>query len=207
MLFRSHVHGDHTGGDENFGKMGVTIISRPELRRRLEHPNQGNAMPAAGLPKITYTGSMTFRMNGEEVRVIGIPRAHTDGDTIVYFVNNDVIMTGDFYRSVQFPNIDRANGGSLRGMSDGLARVIALAGPNTKIVPGHGPIVGRDAVMAHRDVLLGVQKKVAELVRQGKSEAETVSAKPASEFSSRVQEAGPTEDRFVGQVYQELKAN
>jgi cyclase len=116
-------------------------------------------------------------------------------------------MTGDFYRSVGFPNIDRANGGSLRGMSDGLARVIALAGPSTKIVPGHGPIVDRTAVMAHRDVLLGVQRKVSELVKQGKSEGDTVAAKPASEFTSRVPEAGPTEDRFVGQVFQEVKTN
>jgi glyoxylase-like metal-dependent hydrolase (beta-lactamase superfamily II) len=109
---------------------------------------------------------------------------------------------------VGFPNIDRANGGSLRGMSDGLARVIALAGPNTKIVPGHGPITDRAAVMAHRDVLLGVEKKVSELVRQGKSENDVVTAKPAAEFSSRIKEvAPPTEDRFVGQVYQELKAN
>jgi glyoxylase-like metal-dependent hydrolase (beta-lactamase superfamily II) len=92
-------------------------------------------------------------------------------------------------------------------MSDGLARVIALAGPNTKVVPGHGPIVDRSAVMAHRDVLLGVQRKVSDLVRQGKSEGDTVAAKPAGEFSSRVPEGGPTEDRFVGQVFQELKAN
>ena len=208
FMINTHVHGDHTGGDDNFGKMGVTIISRPELRNRLAHPNQGNPMPATGLPKLTYTGSLTFNMNGEEVRVIAIPRAHTDGDTIVQLVQNDVIMTGDFFRSVGFPNIDRANGGSLRGMSDGLARVIALAGPNTKIVPGHGPITDRAAVMAHRDVLLGVEKKVSELVRQGKSENEAVTAKPAAEFSSRVKEvAPPTEDRFVGQVYQELKAN
>ena len=213
FMINTHVHGDHTGGDENFGKMGVTIISRPQLRNRLAHPNPGpngqpgRPMPDAGLPKITYTGSMTFNMNGEEVRVIGIPRAHTDGDTIVYFVNNDVIMTGDFFRSVGFPNIDRANGGSLRGMSDGLARVISLAGPTTKIVPGHGPIVGRDAVMAHRDVLIGVEKKVSDLVKQGKSEGDAVAAKPAGEYSSRVPEGGPTEDRFVGQVFQEVKAN
>ncbi len=213
FMINTHVHGDHTGGDENFGKMGVTIFSRPQLRNRLAHPNPGangqpgRPMPAAGLPLVTYTGGLTFNMNGEEVRVIGIPRAHTDGDTVVYFVNNDVIMTGDFFRSVGFPNIDRANGGSLRGMSDGLARVIALAGPNTKVVPGHGPIVGREAVMAHRDVLLGVERKVSDLVKQGKSEGDTVAAKPANEYTPRVPEAGPSEDRFVGQVFQEVKAN
>jgi glyoxylase-like metal-dependent hydrolase (beta-lactamase superfamily II) len=213
FMINTHVHGDHTGGDENFGKMGVTIISRPELRNRLAHPNPGAngqpspPMPAAGLPLLTYTGNLTFNMDGEEVRVIAIPRAHTDGDTIVQFVNNDVIMTGDFYRSIQFPNIDRANGGSLRGLEDGLSRVVAMCGPNTKVIPGHGATVDRSAVMAHRDVVMGVHKKVADLIKQGKSQEEVVAAKPAAEFAARIKEPGMTEDRFVGQVYAELKAN
>jgi len=213
FMVNTHVHGDHTGGNENFGKMGVTIISRPELRNRLAHPNPGPngqpgmAMPSPGLPLITYTGNLTFRMDGEEVRIIAIPRAHTDGDSIVQFVNADVIMTGDFYRSVQFPNIDRANGGSLIGMENGLARVISLCGPNTRVVPGHGEMVDRNAVMAHRDVLLAVHKKVADLVKQGKSQDEVMAAKPAAEFSSKIKEVGMTDERFVGQVYAELKAN
>jgi cyclase len=146
-------------------------------------------------------------MNGEEVRVFAIPRAHTDGDTIVQFVNNDVIMTGDFYRSVQFPNIDRSNGGSLRGLEDGLSRVIALCGPNTKVIPGHGPTVDRNSVMAHRDVVLVVHKKVAELMKEGKSQEEVIATKPAAEYSSHIKEIGVTDDRFVGQVYAELIAN
>ena len=213
FMINTHVHGDHTGGDENFGKMGVTIISRPELRNRLAHPNPGAngqatpPMPAAGLPLLTYTGNLTFNMDGEELRVIAIPRAHTDGDSIVQFVNNDVIMTGDFYRSIQYPNIDRANGGSLRGLEDGLSRVIAISGPNTKIIPGHGATVDRAAVMAHRDIVVAVQKKVSEMMKQGKTQEEVVAAKPASEFSSRIKDVGTTEDRFVGQVYADLKAN
>jgi glyoxylase-like metal-dependent hydrolase (beta-lactamase superfamily II) len=213
FMINTHVHGDHTGGDENFGKMGVTIISRPELRNRLAHPNAGpngqpgTPMPAAGLPLLTYAGTLTFNMDGEEVHVYAIPRAHTDGDTIVQFVNDDIIMTGDFYRSIQFPNIDRANGGSLRGLEDGLSRVIALSGPNTRIVPGPGPMVDRNAVMAHRDVVIAVQKKVADLIKQGKSQEEVIAAKPAAEFASKIKDAGTTEDRFVGQVYAELKAN
>jgi cyclase len=212
-MINTHVHGDHTGGDENFAKMGVTIISRPELRNRLAHPNPGPngqpgmPMPAAGLPVLTYTGSLTFQMDGEEVHVLAIPRAHTDGDSMVQFVNADVIMTGDFYRSVQFPNIDRANGGSLLGLEDGLARVIALCGPNTKVVPGHGAMVDRAAVMAHRDIVVAIHRKVADLIKQGKSQDEVIAAKPAAEFTSRIKEVGPTEDRFVGQVYAELKAN
>ena len=213
FLVNTHVHGDHTGGDENFGKMGATIIARPELRNRLAHPSPGAngqpgmPMPPAGLPLLTYTGSLTMHMNGEEIHIYAIPRAHTDGDTIVQFVNADVIMTGDFYRSVQFPNVDRANGGSLNGLEAGLARVISLCGPNTRVVPGHGPIVDRNAVMAHRDVVVAMHKKIGEMIKQGKTHDEVMAAKPAAEFSSRIKEIGTTDDRFVGQVYMELKAN
>jgi cyclase len=118
-----------------------------------------------------------------------------------------VIMTGDFYRSVQFPNVDRANGGSLLGLEAGLARVISLCGPNTRVVPGHGPIVDRNAVMAHRDVVLALHKKISDMIKQGKTPDEIMAAKPAAEYSSRIKEVGTTDDRFVGQVIAELKAN
>ncbi len=141
FLVNTHVHPDHTGGNENFGKMGVVIFSREQLRERLMHPQPaangtpGVPAPPAALPIVTYEGRVRFHMDGEDVELIPIPQAHTDGDTLVYFPDSDVIMCGDFYRSVQYPNIDRANGGSLNGMLAGLGVVIGLAGPNTKIVP------------------------------------------------------------------------
>jgi glyoxylase-like metal-dependent hydrolase (beta-lactamase superfamily II) len=210
-LVNTHVHGDHTGGNENLGKMGVTILAREQLRNRLARPapaangQPGVPAPPAALPTITYNAPVTFRMNGEEIQLIPVPVAHTDGDTMVRFANNDVIMTGDFYRSIQFPNIDRTNGGSLNGMLDGLGAVIARSGPNTKIIPGHGPTVDRAAVMAHRDMILALRDKVAQLVAQGKSQEEVVAAKPASDFDSKVQAAGTTGERFVTQLYAELK--
>jgi cyclase len=212
FIVNTHVHGDHTGGDENFGKLGATIISREELRYRLAHPNPqangtpGVPMPVAGLPKQTYRGLMTLNMNGEEIQLIAIPRAHTDGDTMVYFPGLDVIMTGDFYRSVQYPNVDRANGGSLQGLLDGLGSVIGHAGPNTKIIPGHGATVDRTAVVAHRDIALMVRDRVARLLAQGKSEDEVVAAKVTADLDSKIQEVGMTGDRFVRQVYAELRS-
>ena len=211
-VVNTHVHGDHTGGNENFGKLGATIISREELRYRLAHPNpQANGQPAtpmaaAGLPKETYRERVTMYMNGEEIQLIAVPRAHTDGDTMVYFPGLDAIMTGDFYRAIQYPNIDRANGGSLPGLLDGLGLVIGMAGPNTKIIPGHGPTVDRAAVMAHRDIVLTVRDRIAPLVTQGKSEDEVVAAKVTADIDPRIKEVGTTADRFVRQVYQELKA-
>ncbi len=212
FLVNTHVHGDHTGGDENFGKMGVTIVARENLRYRLAYPNPlangqpAPVMPAVGLPMITYDAPLTFHMDGEDIRLIPIKAAHTDGDTLVVFPNNDVIMTGDFYRSVQYPNIDRANGGNLNGMLDGLAMVIGLAGPNTKIIPGHGPTVGRDAVVAHRDIILAVKNRVAKMIADGKSQDDVVAAKPTADLDVKIAEVGMTRDRFVQQVYQELKS-
>jgi len=211
FLVNTHVHGDHTGGNVNFGKMGVTILARANLRSRLEHPNAnangqpGVPTPPAGLPVITYDAPLTLQLNGEEVRLIPAPKAHTDGDTFVQFVKANVIMTGDFYRSIQFPNIDRNSGGSLQGLIDALDAVIKVAGPATKIVPGHGPVVDRAAVTAHRDMVIAIRDKVAKLVKEGKTQEQVIAAKPTADYDAKVQQPGTTADRFVGQLYAELK--
>ncbi|MBW8862665.1 MAG: MBL fold metallo-hydrolase [Acidobacteria bacterium] len=150
FMVNTHVHGDHTGGDENFAKMD------------------------------------------------------TDGDTMVKFPNADVIMTGDFYRSAGFPNIDRANGGRLNGMLAGLQAVVDAAGPSTKIVPGHGAIVDKNAVAAHRQMMVAIRDKVAALVKQGKTQQEVIAAKPTIEYDAKVPQAGTTGERFVGQLYAEV---
>jgi len=211
FVVNTHVHPDHTGGNENLGKMGAVIFAREELRNRLMNPNPaangtpGMPAPVVALPVVTYRGRVTFHMDGEEAELIPIQRAHTDGDTLVYFHNANVLMTGDFYRSIGYPNIDRANGGSLNGMLEGLGVVIGMAGPNTKIIPGHGPTVDRAAVIAHRDMILGVRDRVAELVKQGKSPEDALAAHPTSEFDAKVPMVTGSSDRFVGQLYAELK--
>jgi glyoxylase-like metal-dependent hydrolase (beta-lactamase superfamily II) len=213
LLINTHVHGDHTGGNENLGKMGVTILARENLRARLVKPNPGangqpgTPAPAAALPVVTYDAPLTIHMDGEDVRVIPVPVAHTDGDTMVFFPNADVLMTGDFYRSTGYPNIDRANGGSLNGMLAGLNAVITLAGANTKIIPGHGATVSKAEVAAHRDMIVALRDKVAPLVRQNKTQDEVVAAKLTADWDAKVTGAtAMTADRFVGQLYQEIKA-
>lgn len=212
FVVNTHLHPDHTGGNENFAKMGATILSRDQLRFRLAHPNPGangapgTPAPAVALPAMTYDGPVTLYMNGEEIQLIPIRNAHTDGDTLIRFVKNDVLMTGDFYRSIQFPNFDRANGGSVKGMLDALGFVIGQAGPNTKIIPGHGPIVNRDAVVAHRDMLLALRDKVAALVAQGKTLEEVNATKPTAEFDSKIDQAAATGERLIGQLYADLQA-
>jgi cyclase len=212
FMVNTQVHPDHTGGDENLGKMGVVMLSRDELRKRLEDGTPavngagGRApFPPVALPMITYEGVVTFHMNGENVKLIPIAHAHTDGDTLVQFVKNNVIMTGDFYRSIGYPNIDRANGGSLSGMIEGLSYIVSIAGPDTKIIPGHGPTVTKAEVAAHRDMIVGVRDKVAQLMEQGKSEQDVIAAHPTADFDGKVSQPGTTADRFVGQLYAEMK--
>jgi cyclase len=211
FLINTHVHGDHTGGNENLGKMGVTIIARPQLRARLEKPAPGangapgTPAPTVALPLITFDSPITFYMNGEQVQLIPIPAAHTDGDTLVKFVNADVIMSGDFYRSLGYPNIDRANGGSLNGMLAGLSKIVELSGPSTKIVPGHGVVVDKAAVAAHRDMIIAIRDKIAPMVKQGMTVDQVTAAKPTSAYDAKVPGVGTTGDRFIGQVYAELK--
>jgi glyoxylase-like metal-dependent hydrolase (beta-lactamase superfamily II) len=205
FIVNTHVHGDHTGGNENFGKLGAVIFSRDQLRARLARP-AGNAAaaPAAALPVVTYDGPVTVHMNGEDVQLIPIRTAHTDGDTLVRFPGLDVLMTGDYYRSIQYPNIDRNNGGSLNGLIEGLGTTIGLAGPNTKIIPGHGPTVDRAAVMAHRDMVLAVRDRVAKMISEGKNAQQIIAAKPTADYDSKIQEVGTTADRFLNQLYAEL---
>ena len=155
---------------------------------------------------MTYDAPLAIHANGEDVHLIPVPVAHTDGDTLVYFPNANVIMTGDFYRSTGYPNIDRANGGTMNGMLAGFDLIQRTGRADTKIVPGHGAIVDKAAVAAHKQMMEAIRDKVAALVRQNKTQDEVIAAKVTSEWDSKVTGATPqTADRFVGQLYQELK--
>jgi glyoxylase-like metal-dependent hydrolase (beta-lactamase superfamily II) len=213
FLVDTHVHPDHVGGNANFAKLGATIFARDQLRYRLEHPNPAAdgtpGKPAAeqALPVVTYNASLSIHIDGEDVRLLPVVAAHTDGDTVVSFPRHDIIAAGDIFRSVGYPYVDLASGGTLAGVLEGLSEIVDRAGPATKIIPGHGPIVDRNAVLAQRDLILAVRAKVAKLVEQGKSVDEAIAAHPTAEFDARVPLAADTADRFVRWVYAEVVAN
>ncbi len=214
FLVDTHVHPDHVGGNENFAKLGATIFARDQLRYRLEHPNAaadgtpGKPAPAAALPVVTYNASLSIHVDGEDVRLLPVVAAHTDGDTVVSFPDHDLLAVGDIFRSFGYPYADLANGGSLAGILEGLSEIVDRAGPATRIIPGHGPIVDRNAVLAQRDLILAVRAKVQKLVEQGKTLDEAVAAHPTAEFDARIPGGTPaTADRFVTWVYKEVVAN
>jgi glyoxylase-like metal-dependent hydrolase (beta-lactamase superfamily II) len=220
FLVNTHVHGDHTAGNATFAKLGAVIFAREELREGMARPlaaaRGADTRDPARLPVVTYGMGepVRLRMNGEIVELIPVRAAHTGGDTMIRFVNADVIMVGDFYRNFGYPFIDVTNGGSLKGALEALEQTMKIAGPNTKIVPGHGTFINKNDIIPYRDMILGVQAKVQELIAQGKTEEEVLAAKVTAPWDAKVPGGllpantggGTTADRFVRMVYSQLKA-
>jgi cyclase len=219
FLVNTHVHPDHTAGNANFVKMGALLFAREELREEMlrppARPGAGNAAPGdpARLPVVTYGvgDPVKLRLNSEIVDLIPVRAAHTGGDTMIRFENADVIMIGDFYRNYGYPFIDTNNGGSLKGALEALDATMKLAGPNTRLIPGHGTIINRTDIVPYRDMILSVQAKVQQMINAGKSEQEVLAAKVTAPYDAKVPGglspagAGTSADRFVSMVYSQLK--
>lgn len=195
FVINTHVHPDHTGGNENLGKLGLMILARDEVRVRLS-----DRLPEIALPVLTFSDTITLHMNGEEVYIFKVPPAHTDGDTYIYFKDSDVIHAGDVFRTTAFPYIDRGNGGTLRGTIDGLGLLIGASGPNTKIVPGHGVVSTREDVIAFRDMAIELSDRIAEMMEQGMSYDEIAEANPTRAYNDRYGDP----EGFLRAVYAEL---
>ncbi len=197
FLINTHIHGDHTGGNENLGNLGVQILTRDAIRVRL----QESGSPAAALPVLTFSENLSIFLNGEETQVISMPAGHTDGDTVIYFTESDVLHVGDVFRTTGFPVIDLTNGGTLQGTLDTLGKIIGMSGPDTKIIPGHGGVSSREDVQVFRDMILDVKSRVAELAREGMSFEEVIAANPTSVYNERYGDPA----RFLPGVYDGVK--
>ena len=215
FLVNTHIHRDHTAGNAFFARQGAVIFAREELRdgmvRLSQAPNAASNPVAnpAGFPVVTYGMGppVKIRMNGEVVDFIPIRAAHTGGDTNIKFEKANVLFIGDFYRNYGYPFIDINNGGSLKGMLEGLDLTMQSADANTVIVPGHGTLIKRDAIAPYREMILEVTDKVHEMVRQGKTLQDVLAAKVTAPYDGKVAGGtGSSAERFVGAVYQELKS-
>jgi glyoxylase-like metal-dependent hydrolase (beta-lactamase superfamily II) len=143
-------------------------------------------------------------MNGEDVQLIPIPAAHTDGDTLVRFPRQDVLAVGDYYRSVGYPYVDIFNGGTLDGLLAGLEATIHLAGPNTKIVPGHGPIVDRAAMIAQRDFIVSTRDRMLQMIVKGTTYEQVLAANLTATAAISVPDGAETAEQFIWWMYVEL---
>lgn len=195
FLINTHVHGDHTGGNANIAALGIPILARDEVRVRLMA-----SQPELALPVVTFSDNITVHLNDEDMEVIILPPAHTDGDSYIYFRGSDVIAAGDAYRTTNFPYIDLENGGSLDGTIEALGILAGLAGPDTQIVPGHGVVSTREDVIEFRDMTLDVTARVAEMIERGMSYEQVAAARPTAPYEA--QWGDP--ERFLAAVYAEL---
>jgi glyoxylase-like metal-dependent hydrolase (beta-lactamase superfamily II) len=203
MLVNTHVHGDHTGGNENFGKLGIDIVAHDNVRVRLARGvNNAAPSPAVALPVVTYGDTMTVHLNGETVTIGKLPPAHTDGDSYIHFARADVIHTGDVFRTIGYPGVDGNNGGTVQGTIDALQALVDMAGPNTKILPGHGVVVSRAEVAAFRELAIDLQKRFTDLIRQGMTLEQVVAAKPVADLEAKY----GSPERLIPAFYNAVKA-
>ena len=140
------------------------------------------AAPEAAWPVVTFTRDLTLHMNGKTLQIEHIANAHTDGDSVVWFVEDNALHTGDLFFNGMFPYIDIGSGGSIRGTVAAADKMLARVNAETKIIPGHGPLTGRDDLRAYRDFLTTVADAIDGLIADGKTEAEVIAAKPTADF-------------------------
>lgn len=226
-LVDTHSHPDHTGGNPFFAQQGALILAREEAWQDLNQPPSPALLAAIGraasytdparLPGITYGANsmLEIRMDGETVDIIAAPPGHTGGDTIIRFETADVMMIGDFYRNYGYPFIDALHGGTFRGMLEAIDLVQKIAGPETKLVPGHGGIISREDLVPYKEMILAVAGQVQAMIAENRSLNQVLAAKLTAPYDARVRGGrdplpaglGTSADRFVSAMYAEIKKN
>ena len=211
FVVNTHWHSDHTGGNENLGKRGAVILAHHNVRERMSTEQVMKALnvtvppsPKEALPVVTFGDGVTLHLNGDTMHVIHVANAHTDGDSLVHWQDADVLHMGDtFFHQASLPFIDIGSGGSIDGMIAAANRGLQLAGPNTKVVPGHGPMGTRADLAAYRDMLVDVRGKVAAGIAAGQTLEQVKASRPAAAYGPNDGFIKP--DQFVEAVYMSLR--
>jgi glyoxylase-like metal-dependent hydrolase (beta-lactamase superfamily II) len=216
FVVNTHGHVDEIGGNAFFARRGARLIGRDDTRRSIlerkpvgpasdgRTARQGGTFPPEAAPTIIFDHEMGLRFNGQDIRLIAMPAAHTDNDTIVRFAALDVIVVGDVLRAGEYPSINRHDGGTLDGMIAALDRLLALAGPRTLLVTSHGQVVHRDALVAQRMLLRTARDRVAAMIAEGRSVDEVLAAGVTAGLGARAQPGHISAEQFVRDLYAEL---
>jgi glyoxylase-like metal-dependent hydrolase (beta-lactamase superfamily II) len=231
-IINTSAAAEHTGGNRRIGAEAGVTFTGGNVAGQLRDAGAGAAvyaheqvlqrmarrtpeLPFAMLPTNTYyqpSLKLSHFFNGEGIRMVHMPAARSDGDTIVHFTRSDVIATGDVFSQTGYPVIDLEAGGSLNGILDALNFILDLAIPEfrteggTMIVPGHGRLSDSADVGYYRDMLTIVRDNVRTMIDRGLTLAEVQAARPTRAYDGRFgAESGPwTTDMFVEAVYRSL---
>ena len=207
FLINTHWHFDHTGGNENLGKQGVVCVATDNVCRRpspdpfMEAFNRAApAAPEEALPVISFNDKATFHLNGQHIQARHFPHAHTDGDSALFFKEQNVIHTGDIFFNGFYPFIDAGAGGSIYGMIDAAAAILTQADDKTKIIPGHGPLATREDRQAYHDMLVQVVAAVTPLAKRRLSPEEAIKADPLKNLNEKWGGGFLKPDVFIGLI-------
>ena len=210
FLMNTHWHGDHVGGNENFGNAGTVIIAHDNVYKRM---SVGGAItmlkqnyapyPKAALPVVSFSQSATFHLNGDDVVSTHLPPAHTDGDSFVRFTKANVIHTADVFAAYRYPFIDPESGGSVKGVLRAIDVMLPMIDDNTKVIPGHGPLSSKKDVLAYRKMVSTGISNIEPMVKSGKTLQQVIDAKPLREFDDEWGKFRKT-DVFVEILYSGL---
>ena len=208
FLINTHYHGDHTGGNENFGKGGTLIFSHDNVRERLKNGSfieafnmKSGATAPEGLPVVTFSKTINFHLNGDTVQAIHVAHAHTDGDSFIYFKEANVIHAGDIFFNGFYPFIDVTHGGSLKGTVQAVDEILALIDNDTKIIPGHGPLGDKAQLESYRAMLWTAYERLRKLKAEGKTAQEAAAAKPLEDLEPIWGDGIFKGDRWIELIY------
>jgi cyclase len=211
FVVNTHLHGDHTGGNDRFGRAGAVIIAHDNVRRRLGSPQVNPAtnqpIPARAreaLPVITFADAATLHFNDDELEFTHLPNAHTETDIVVRFRKANVLHMGDCFTG-GFPFVDGNTGGTLDGLIRGHEKVLAMIDDSTKIIRGHGPMGTKAELQAYHDMLVVVRDRVAKLVKAGKTQEQVIEARPTRDFEPRYAGTSFNAEQWIGRAYVDQK--
>ncbi|MBI4878377.1 MAG: MBL fold metallo-hydrolase [Planctomycetes bacterium] len=210
-LVNTHWHPDHVGGNETLARAGAMIVAQDNVRRSMSSGQRLGvlemevpASPAAALPVVTFSESVTLHLNGEEVCVQHIAGAHTDGDSIVRFRRANVIHAGDIVFQGGYPFIDVTNGGSIDGMIAAVEAIAALCDDETRIIPGHGSVMDRAELLDYGAMLRAFREAIAAEMAAGRDLAAIQERRPTAALDERWGTLRFSPERFTELVYRSL---
>lgn len=214
FVINTHWHGDHTGGNENMGAAGAIIVAHENVRVRMSS-EQFNPWfkrttppsPRAALPVVTFGEGVTFHLNGQTIEASHVENAHTDGDSVIWFREANVVHTGDLFFNGFYPFIDTASGGSVNGIIAAVDQLLARVNASTKIIPGHGPLASVADLRAYREMLGTARDRLARLAQQGKTRQEVLELNPLGDLDAKWGKGFMNTEAFTSIAYDDIASS